>query len=236
MTRTRVVCFLLLTLSIPAAASAQSERSYWGVAVGWVPEWESHDVVKILFDAERLALTGDEFRIGVARGRMNGGDWSLSYIRKRFDAGSRVIANEAEAFEVTPGQFFTFSEELIVQNAKLDGLEFQKFVAFATIKRRVQIGMNFGVGFAKIDGTVLRRSQDIDFLPPAFAPTPVTRESLEPANSLLVGEIDYLPLGKVELAVGVNAAPGLKVRVSGGFNMPGVPALGATVVYLVGAR
>ena len=64
----------------------------------------------------------------------------------------------------------------------------------------------------------------------------VTRESLEPANSLLVGEIDYLPLGKVELAVGVNAAPGLKVRVSGGFNMPGVPALGATVVYLVGAR
>ena len=59
--------------------------------------------------------------------------------------------------------------------------------------------------------------------------------SISPAL-MLIGETDYLPLGKIELAVGAIVAPGLKIRVSGGFNMPGVPAIGGTVVYLFGAR
>jgi hypothetical protein len=33
-------------------------------------------------------IAGSEFRIGFVRGRMLGGDWGVSYVRKRVDDGS----------------------------------------------------------------------------------------------------------------------------------------------------
>jgi hypothetical protein len=42
------------------------------------------------------------------------------------------------------------------------------------------------------------------------------------------------PLGKVEAAVAVIVAPGLKVRASGGFNFPGKAVFRLTGVYLFG--
>lgn len=44
------------------------------------------------------------------------------------------------------------------------------------------------------------------------------------------------PLGKVEAAVAVIAAPGLKIRASGGFNFPGYSVFRITGVYLFGAN
>jgi hypothetical protein len=53
---------------------------------------------------------------------------------------------------------------------------------------------------------------------------------------LLIGGIGYMPLGRIEVAVGAIIVRGLKVRISGGLNMPGVPAIGGTLVYLFGAH
>lgn len=225
----------LACLLTPGAALAQNE-SRWGVAFGFVPEWESHDVVKILFeDAERLELKGDELRIGVARGRPYGGDWSLSYTRKRIDRGSRVVTQDPVLENFGTGQTFLFAGDFVTEDVQFDGLEFQKFVPFATIKRRAQIGLNWGVGVAKIKGTVIRRDDFADFNQTTFSVFQAHTETQEPANALLIAESEWLPLGRLELAVGAIIVPGLKVRVSGGFNMPGVPAIGGSVVYLFGA-
>ena len=229
-----VICLCLL--SLPGLASAQDE-SHWGVAVGWVPTWEAHDSMKFLFnDAESLAMTGDDFRIGIARGKARGGDWSLSYIRKRLDPGSRSVVQEPH-LEFVSGipQAVLFTEQLIVQDVRLDGIEWDKYVNFATIARHVQIGMNFGAGVAKIKGTVIRQQAGLEFVPP-FALVPVNVETVEPANELLIGEVEWMPLAKIELAVGAHIAHGIKVRVSGGFSMPAIPAIGLTVVYLFGAK
>lgn len=238
MTRTaalRVVLCLLVVCTAPATVSAQDD-SHWGVAVGWVPEWESHDIVKILFDdAERLELTGDEFRIGIGRGRTLGGDWSISYIRKKLDAGSRLVIEDPRLEDFGTGETFLVSEDVLVQDVNLQGIEWQRFVPFATIKRRVQIGMTFGVGIAQVEGTIVRRQSFAEFNETTFDLVQASSETQEPAQQMVIGESEYLPLGKIEISVGAIVAPGLKVRVSGGFNMPGVPAIGGTVVYLFGA-
>jgi len=44
------------------------------------------------------------------------------------------------------------------------------------------------------------------------------------------------PFGKVEAAVGVILAPGVKIRGSGGFDFPGYTMFSITGVFLFGAR
>jgi hypothetical protein len=45
-----------------------------------------------------------------------------------------------------------------------------------------------------------------------------------------------VPFGKVEAAVGVILAPGVKIRGSGGFDFPGYTMFSITGVFLFGAR
>ena len=47
-------------------------------------------------------------------------------------------------------------------------------------------------------------------------------------------ELDIYPLGSVEAAVAIIAAPGLKVRVTGGFSFPNTQVFSITVNYLIG--
>lgn len=62
-------------------------------------------------------------------------------------------------------------------------------------------------------------------------PGPVTTDD---ASRLLKSESNWLPIGRVELAVAVIVAPGVKVRVAGGFNYPGVNTVSVTGIYLFG--
>ena len=47
--------------------------------------------------------------------------------------------------------------------------------------------------------------------------------------------LDFVPIGSVEAAVAFILAPGLKARVSGGFNYPNTQVLSFTVNYLFGS-
>jgi hypothetical protein len=49
-------------------------------------------------------------------------------------------------------------------------------------------------------------------------------------------DITTIPLGNVEAAVAVLIAPGLKVRVSSGFNFPNSQVFSVTANYLIGSR
>jgi len=48
--------------------------------------------------------------------------------------------------------------------------------------------------------------------------------------------LSVVPLGKVQAAVGVLVAPGLKIRAQGGFDFPGYEKFSVAGVYLFGSK
>jgi hypothetical protein len=227
---------MMSCLAIPLCAAAQPDRSSWGVSGTFVPRWETPQEARVVFDADAVDVKGTEFRIGVVHGRTYGGDWGVSFVRKTFKEGSRVERGGGEyclaAACVQGGTTFT------TRDLSLTGVEIHKFASFATIKHRVQIGIEFGGGVAQVSGTAERT-----VVTPIYAPDPRTQRytvttaeerSDVKARELFFEELKTVPLGRLELAVATILAPGAKVRLSGGLNFPGYEVFSVTFVYLFG--
>jgi hypothetical protein len=239
-----------LALLIPTIASAQDDESHWGVAVSVKPKWKAADNLKALWDAEQaIDIESSDFSIGVARGKTLGGDWNLNFIRKNFKDGSTVDNTELQC-DFGPGvPCLRFGEFKTLRNVKLTGIEAVKFIKFANIKDRVQIGLNVGGGFGTLQGDVDVVKFDVNqacnnrgctFTPTQQSFTVDADGEIcdgsddECDNALFV--LSRFPLGKVELAVGAIVAPGLKIRVAGGFDFPGQNVFNLTGIYLFGAN
>jgi hypothetical protein len=90
----------------------------------------------------------------------------------------------------------------------------------------VQIGVNLGGGIAQLRGFV--SGVQIGTTSTNFAlPFP---EAFVVAGS----EIDWIPIGRAELGVATLIGERLKIRVSGGFNMPGYQIISLSFSYLLG--
>ena len=229
---------ILLTLMVLFAAPAAAQDSSWGVAGTLVPTWrvpEENALATTLFDAERVNVTGDEFRIGFVRGRTLSGDWGVSYVRRRLDDGSSVTLDSFEDPNL-PG--FIQGETLRTRQVQIDGVEVHKFASFATIKQRVQIGMVFGGGVGSAKGTIESRYvfAEQTFINNRVIYTPVEVLETRDAKELIYPGNGLVPLGRLEVAVAGIIAPGFKVRASGGLSFPGVHSFSITGLYLFGAR
>jgi hypothetical protein len=220
--RAVVTAMIIGFLFSSAPADAQIRRTYWGVDGGVEPSWVVPSAFKTLFDANSVAVKGSEFRIGFVRGSIMEGDWGVSLVHKGVSDNSSVSRLQSSQCNGC-GNFFTTS------GASMTGVEIHKFVPFGTIRRRVQIGMNFAGGVGELNGTAHETSvsrsgtvsQDVD-ASTLFAPGGKV--------------IKAVPLGKIEFAVAGILAPDLKIRASGGFDMPGYDKFSLTLVYLFGAR
>jgi hypothetical protein len=221
------------------AAAAQAQDSSWGVIGGFTPTWRVPDnTIKNLFDARAVDLSGSEFRIGLVRGKEFGGDWGVSLVSKRFKEGS-TVTRESD-YDLQNGTFpalFGFT----TTDTSLLGVEAHKYANFGTIKDRVQIGLVFGGGFGQLRGNVSRAAvvydgngsgDDLGQEITRFTDNVPATELFAPLGF----EIEYVPLFRTELAVTGIVAPGLKVRASGGFNMPGMQMFSVNAIYLFGRR
>ena len=92
--RSSIACIAGL-LGMLTAGSAQAqflesfEETLWGVQGSFTPTWRFPDQFKnLLEDVGEIDLSGSEYTIGFARGRMSGGHWGLSLVRQRIDEGS----------------------------------------------------------------------------------------------------------------------------------------------------
>jgi hypothetical protein len=115
-------------------------------------------------------------------------------------------------------------------------VEVHKFIPFANIKNRVQIGLNIagGVGFPK--GNVFQvYDSTTTTTNPGFPPNTFHQheEMTQPAKDAI---LSIQPLGKVEAQGSFIVARGLKINVSGGLNLPSVAAVRIGAVYLIGAK
>jgi hypothetical protein len=209
-----MACAALILASSPAAA--QIDDTSWGVTAGFSPRWSiPGNVLAELFDASELDVKGPEFRLGVVRGTTLGGEWGISLIHKRLSKESR--------FEVE-GTDSTVS--VVTDDAEMLGVEVHRFFPFGIAGNRVQFGVNLGGGIAQLRGFVTGvyvSGTQADFTLPFSEAFEVTGR-----------QIDYLPLGRAEIAAAVLAGERMKVRVSGGFNMPGFQVVSVTFSYLLG--
>lgn len=229
-------------LACPTTVLAQSEKSHWGVVVAFTPEWSvAEGVFEDLFETKPNNLTGSEFQIGIARGRMRSGDWGVSLVRRKVKEGSTIGAREQDCdsnFGSTTQGCFVFGDVYTYNDVMLTGFEVHKYLPFVTVKERLQVGVNFSGGFGVYSGTATQTHYDSDFvfIPPntnrIVERPPVTTPGIE-AKTLFV--TDRVPLGKLELAVAGILAPGLKVRVGYGLDFPGYPTFSVAGVYLFGS-
>lgn len=208
---------LLLTLglsSVPDEAGAQDRRSHWGVTVGFSPRWETPELLtsrlEELWDGSSIDFSGSEFRVGIVRGSELGGDAGVSFIQRPFHDGSGLVEADGTSY--------------VTRGVVLTGVEAHKFTPFGTIRERVQIGLDYGAGVGRFEGAV-------DATTSGGAALDVLVE-----DALDLWGIGIFPVGRVELAVAVIAAPGLKVRAKGGINFPGVQTFSISANYLFGAR
>jgi hypothetical protein len=239
---TTVAGFALVALtSTVSTASAQDDRSHWGVIAQYTPEWNVADgIFEDLFEAKPNTLTGSEFQIGIARGRMQSGDWGVSFVRRKVNAGSTLGGREQQCEVGTGvqgcfifGEFYTYNDDVT-----LTGFEVHKYVPFITVKRRVQVGVNFSGGFGAYSGTATKveYSSEYRFIPPntnrIVELPPVT--STVDAKTLFV--MERVPMGKLELAVAGIIGKGLKVRAGYGMDFPGYPVFSFAGIYLFGSE
>jgi hypothetical protein len=213
----RLAVLIVLAHAIPAGAQDQ-----WGLSVGVTPSWESGSPVSSLFAADQIQMQGSEVRLGVVRGELLEGDWGLSYVDKSIDENSIVEDDLTACSRGACGTFFR-----TLPQTRLTGVEFHQFQPFKTWKDRIQLGMVGAVGVGWLRGSVYKRTVseggDVESFDAAAG------ELFRPSASLV-------PLMKLEIAAAGIVMPGLKVRVGGGFSMPGYHTFGVTVFYLVPQR
>jgi hypothetical protein len=202
-------------LMLPATAQAQIDDTSWGITGGVSPRWSMPGtLLSDLFDATTLDVKGPEFRVGVIRGTTNGGEWGVSLVHKRLSKQS-TIELEGSADVLT----------VIADDAELIGVEVHRFFPFARTGR-VQIGANLGGGIAQLRGFVSGVQ---------LGPTSTSFTLPFPEAFVVTGrEIDWLPIGRAEIGAATLIGERLKIRVSGGFNMPGFQVVSLSFSYLLG--
>ena len=213
---------LTLVLLVAVSARPALAQDQWGVSAGLTPSWQTANPSRFLFGADDIQMHGSEVRFGVVRGNVIGSDWGFSFVDKSIDENSTLQVDASNCLGEPCGTFYrTLSE------TRLTGVEFYQFQPFNTWRERVQLGMVGAVGVGWLRGTINKRTvSDQGLVESAGVPA----DELFPPSSTLV------PLMKLELAVAGIVAPGLKVRVGGGFSMPGYHTFGITLYYFVPGR
>jgi hypothetical protein len=188
---------------------ADPDPRLWGVQISISP-WSAGEKFRGLMDARDLDISGRSVRIGVTRGRMRGSEWGVTFVRRTINEGSRLVDYV--------GRAYNFGDSV-----RLTGIMGEQFGSFGTIANRVQIGALIGGGLAKVEGLVF----------PTGGGTP--RDARE-VLTLFAHETSFQLLARAEIGAAVLVAPGVKVRVSGGFDWPGTTVLTITGLYFFGGR
>jgi hypothetical protein len=231
----------------PPAAFAQSkpeEPAHWGAAVSFVPKWTIPSGSSALAAlGEAVAAAGDQgpinveasdFRIGVVRGKRLGGEWGVSFVKRSYKDGSTQGGFEqfcSGPNQTAPPCFLSGTQYVYNSGVTLTGVEANKFVAFATIKNLVQIGVDFAGGVGSMSGDVTKTDMETDFVNNQVVQVTTTG----PVDAKELFSFDPELMGRVEFAVGVTLPKqGIKARFSAGLNYPGTHSFSLTVMYLFG--
>lgn len=199
----RLALVMMAVLMMAGSAAAQDN---WGVSFAVTPSWETGPGVKHLFTADRIDMNGSEIRFGAVRGQDLSNEWGISFVRT-------TIANDSSLDK--DGTFLR-----TIEPTRLTGVEFHYFEQLKTWRQRFQLGTIGAIGVGWLRGQIYKRSGD-------------TESFDTKAGELFPPSTSIMPLVRIELAGSALIVPGVKVRASGGFSMPGYHTFNLTFVYLI---
>lgn len=232
---------LLSTAVAPGNALAQEASrapdhvSRWGVAGSFTPTWRVPDAMaRIVAPDEKVDINAREFSIGFVRGSIAGGDWGVAFARKKFLKGSTSsqVGQICTGSTQAPPCFPTSTTEKY-DDASFPGVEFHWFVPFATVRHRVQIGLNLAGGLARPSGTVTRISDSFKVV--SFNPVTAVPVHTEESPNMSSDWAPVFPILKAEAQAAVILGPAFKLKLGGGLNVPGI-GFDLKGVYLFGAH
>jgi hypothetical protein len=211
--------FTLVLLVALGAASPARAQDQWGFSAGLTPSWQTGNPSRFLFAADQMNMKGSEVRFGVIRGDVTGGDWGFSFVNKSINENSTLQVDTSTCGVDQCGTYYR-----VQSRTRLTGVELHQFLAYKTWRDRVQMGMVGAVGVGWLRGTVYKRTVSEQGVLESFT---------VPADELYPPSTSVVPLVKLEIAATGIIGSGLKVRVCGGFSMPGYHTFDITVFYLV---
>ena len=218
MRHTPCVAALLVAalFALPAPAFAQLDNPSWGISVGFAPLWKVPDQLRTVLGADTLDIRGREFRVGLIRGTTLGGEWGVSLVHKRLAKDSKVAVRQSNDII-----------SVVTNDAEMLGFEVHRFFSFVRIGH-AQIGVNVGGGLAEMRGFVTGSVQSAGG---TAISAPIGFSEL---FTLAGTNLSVLPLARVEIAGAGLIGDRVKVRVGGGFNMPGIQVASVSVSWLMG--
>ena len=194
----RPLCASAILVLTAGSAEAQFLETFderlWGVQGSFTPTWNSLEQFRNILGADSLQdMQGSEWSIGFARGRMSGGHFGVSMVRQRMKGGTVCFSDDC----------ITVSDA-----TRLQGIEGNWFLAPGSpfAGERVQVGANVGLGAGWYQGKVQTPDGEADA-----------------ADWLSFQGGDSIPvlMFRVEFAVAVRVAQGLKVMGQSGYGLPG---------------
>jgi hypothetical protein len=232
--RAALSCALAFAAGVGTAHAQNTTASHWGASVSFTPQWKAHGELQELLWAEGDGrIEGSEFTVGIVRGSTTGGEWGVSFVRKPVKDGvtiTRITEDSDSQFSVHQTQ------RLVFQDVYLQGVEFHSFIPFATIKNRVQIGINLAGGIARTRGSI---EETFEMISEFHLPNGDVITNADSSSNVFPADVivyKYQPLGKVEAQAAFIVAPFLKIKAGAGFNMPSAVCFRMGAVLLIGAR
>ena len=213
----------LVIIGVLMFAGRVNAQDQWGMSFALTPSWETGPGINKLFGADRVDMKGSEMRWGFVRGIDVGGDWGLSFVKTKFSSNSSLDKDVTSCSRGSCGTFV----RTINDTTNMTGFEVHKFEPFKTWRDRVQLGMLGAVGLAWMHGEVYKRTTTEETDIESFGAK---------AGELFPPSTSVVPMLRMEIAAAGIIVPGLKVRASGGFAMPGYHTFGLSLVYLIPGR
>lgn len=224
----------LALFSLASVATAQTPNpSRWGLSASFTPRWVSHEPFTSLMIGEGEGeIPGSEFTVGFVRGSRNGGDWGVSYVNKPFEDGATLTESDADC---SNNSCYSSQSTRTMRGVRVKGVELHGFFPIVTFKNRFQIGVNAAGGIGTTEGSIEETyDSSSSFTPPnGQTITESYRESVTTPASEVMWK--YFPFGKLEVQGSIRVTGGLKIKISGGMNIPDTVSFRVGVVYLFGS-
>ena len=224
----------------PALAQDNAGPSRWGVAVSIAPTWKVPEAgplgklaeKSLVFGDSGLDIAGRDFRVGVVRGRYRQDDWGVSLVHRTFNEGSTQGAIITKC--ILEISCHVVGTEYRYQDARLAGIEANRFFSFLTIGNVVQVGVDLAGGVGWYRRMVERRDALNIFTTTSTEPILSSESAQVPASDL--SKMKPSLLGRAEVAVALQMTRELKLRLSGGMNYPGTDIVNVSLLYFFGAN
>jgi hypothetical protein len=234
---------------------------FGGVTPTWFTPHRWGEFFQDLVGDSSVAMDGRDFRIGITRGRPLGYEFGFSYVQKSLTRFSFLREGVPYSFStptapVPEGARITLTQ---IDTVRMPGADFHAFIPIDRIGSRVQLGALLGIGLVHVPDTPIRKHIEG---PPFFSssssfegllslpadggfviddnsqawPVPPGQSGVDvPANAPEISPLNTNFLSaRAQIAADVLVARPFKLRVSAGFNYPGMQLFGIEAIYLFG--